>query len=301
MDRLEAMEMFVRIVETGSFSTVARQLGTTQPTVSKQLTALEKRLGTRLLQRSTRKLSVTEAGQAFYQRCKHIVDEVRDAEGTLGQMNSTFGGRIHVNASITFGEMFLTPLVLQFQERYPDLSFELTVNDRFIDLLEEGVDVAIRIGRMNDSSLVARRLGSTRRVTVATPAYLEKHGTPRQPMDLGDHNCLLYSYLSTGNEWQFEGPGGEIRVRVSGSLMSNNGHMLLEAVRAGVGIAMGPDWLMHELLASGEIRAILPEYAPKALDISAVYPSNRLLSAKVRAFIDFLQEEFAKIPALNPG
>jgi DNA-binding transcriptional LysR family regulator len=299
MDRLDAMEMFVRIVETGSFSAVAREMGTTQPTVSKQLTALEKRLGARLLQRSTRKLSLTESGQTYYERCKRIVDEVREAEGTLGKLQTSLSGSLHISASIAFGEIFLTPLVLQFQQRYPELSVELSTNDRFIDLVEEGVDVAVRIGRLSDSSLVARRIGSTRRIAVATPGYLLEHGTPRHPLDLTNHNCLLYSYLSTGNEWQFHGPEGEIRVRVSGSFKSNNGHALAEAVRAGVGIAMGPDWLMHARLATGEIQEILADYAPEALHINAVYPSNRLLSAKVRAFIDFLQEEFRKIPVLN--
>jgi DNA-binding transcriptional LysR family regulator len=301
MDRLAAMEMFVRIVETGSFSTVARQMGTTQPTVSKQLTALEKRLGARLLQRSTRKLSLTESGQAYYDRCKRIVDEVREAEGTLGKMQTSLSGTLHVNSSIAFGEMFVAPLILQFQQRNPELSMELTLNDRFIDLLEEGVDVALRIGRLTDSSLVARRVGATRRIVVATPEYLRRHGTPKHPLDLAEHNCLLYSYLSTGNEWSFQGPEGEIQVRVSGSFKSNNGQALARAVSAGVGIAMGPDWLMHERLASGEIQALLTEYCTRPLDINAVYPSNRLLSAKVRAFIDYVQQEFAKIPALNAG
>ena len=299
MDRLDAMEMFVRIVETGSFSAVARQLGTTQPTVSKQLTALEKRVGARLLQRSTRKLSLTESGQAYYDRCKRIVDEVREAEGTLAKMQTALVGALHVNSSIAFGEMFVAPLILQFQRQYTELNVELTLNDRFIDLVEEGVDVALRIGRLTDSSLVARRVGSSRRIAVATPEYLRKRGTPTHPRDLADHNCLLYSYLSTGNEWSFQGPEGEIHVRVSGSFKSNNGHALQQAVSAGVGIAMGPDWLMHEKLARGEIQAILPEYAPKPLDINVVYPSNRMLSAKVRTFIEYLQQEFARIPALN--
>jgi DNA-binding transcriptional LysR family regulator len=299
MDRLDAMEMFVRIVETGSFSAVARQLGTTQPTVSKQLTALEKRLGTRLLQRSTRRLSVTESGQAYYERCKRIVDAVREAEGTLGRLQTSLTGNLNVNTSIALGEMFVASVILKFQQRYPQIAVELTLNDRFIDLVEEGADVAIRIGRLADSTLVARRLGSTRRLTVATPGYLERRGVPAHPADLADHNCLLYSYLSTGNEWHFQGPDGEIRVRVSGAFKSNSGHTLLQAVRAGMGIAMGPDWLMHDLLASGEVRAILTEYAPRALDINAVYPSNRLVSAKMRAFVEFLQQEFAQIPALN--
>jgi len=301
MDRLDAMEMFVRIVETGSFSSVARELGTTQPTISKQLTALESHLKTRLLNRSTRKLSLTESGQAYYERCKRIIDDVREAESTLGRLQGSISGHLHIDTSIAMGQMFLTPLVLKFQRQYPELSVELTLNDRFIDIVEEGVDVAIRIGRLGESNVVARKIGATRRVTIATPDYLKQHGRPRHPEDLTHHNCLLYSYLSTGNEWMFQGPEGEIRVRVSGNFKSNNGHALREALLAGRGIAVSPDWLAHDGLRDGTTEAILTEFAPTPMDINAVFPSNRMLSAKVRAFVDFLQQEFRAIPALNPS
>jgi DNA-binding transcriptional LysR family regulator len=301
MDRLDAMEMFVRIVETGSFSSVARELGTTQPTISKQLTALESHLKTRLLNRSTRKLSLTESGQAYYERCKRIIDDVREAESTLGRLQGSISGHLHIDTSIAMGQMFLTPLVLKFQRQYPELSVELTLNDRFIDIVEEGVDVAIRIGRLGESNVVARKIGATRRVTIATPDYLTQHGRPRHPEDLTHHNCLLYSYLSTGNEWMFQGPEGEIRVRVSGNFKSNNGHALREALLAGRGIAVSPDWLAHDGLRDGTTEAILTEFAPTPMDINAVFPSNRMLSAKVRAFVDFLQQEFRAIPALNPS
>jgi DNA-binding transcriptional LysR family regulator len=301
MDRFEAMEMFVRIVETGSFSSVARELSTTQPTISKQLTALESHLKTRLLNRSTRKLSLTESGQAYYERCKRIIEDVREAESTLGRLQGSISGHLHINTSIAMGQMFLTPLVLKFQRQYPELSVELTLNDRFIDVVEEGVDVAIRIGRLVESNLVARKIGATRRAAIATPGYLERHGRPKHPQDLTHHNCLLYSYLSTGNEWLFQGPEGEIRVRVSGNFKSNNGHALREALLAGLGIAVSPDWLAHDGLLEGTIEAILTEFAPTPMEINAVFPSNRMLSAKVRAFVDFLQQEFRQIPALNPA
>jgi DNA-binding transcriptional LysR family regulator len=301
MDRFEAMEMFVRIVETGSFSSVARELSTTQPTISKQLTALESHLKTRLLNRSTRKLSLTESGQAYYERCKRIIEDVREAESTLGRLQGSISGHLHINTSIAMGQMFLTPLVLKFQRQYPELSVELTLNDRFIDVVEEGVDVAIRIGRLVESNLVARKIGATRRAAIATPGYLERHGRPKHPQDLTHHNCLLYSYLSTGNEWLFQGPEGEIRVRVSGNFKSNNGHALREALLAGLGIAVSPDWLAHDGLLEGTIEAILTEFAPTPMEINAVFPSNRMLSAKVRAFVDFLQHEFRQIPALNPA
>jgi DNA-binding transcriptional LysR family regulator len=297
MDRLGAMEMFVRIVETGNFSAVARELGTTQPTVSKQLTGLEKQLKTRLLNRSTRSLSLTEAGTAYYERCKRIIEEVQEAEGTLGRLQSSLAGTLHVNSSITLGQIYLTPLILKFQHEYPELMVELTLNDRYIDLVEEGVDVAVRIGRLTDSSLVARRLGSTRRLLVATPAYLATHGTPNSPEDLVHHNCLLYAYLSSGNEWAFNGPDGEIRVRVQGNFKANNGHAIREALMAGAGVAITPDWLIHDKLERGEVVAVLPEFATAPLEINAVYPSARHVSAKVRSFIEFLQTEFKAIPA----
>lgn len=299
MDRLDAMQMFVRIVETGSLSAVARELGTTQPTVSKQLTALEQHLKTRLLHRTTRKLSLTEAGRLYYDTCKRVVDELREAEGTLSQWQNSLSGRIHVNTSIAFGEAFITPLMLEFQRRHPALSVHLSLDDRFIDLVAEGVDVAVRLGRLSDPNLVARRLGSSRRILVATPAYLERHGFPERPEDLVHHNCLLYTYLSTGNEWVFAGEEGEIRVRVSGNFESNNGHTLREAVNASLGIAMAPDWLAYDGLRSGKVVAILQRFEPPPFDISAVYPSNRMLTAKVRALNEFLQDEFRRIPVLN--
>jgi DNA-binding transcriptional LysR family regulator len=299
MDRLVAMEMFVRIVETGNFSAVARQLGTTQPTISKQLTALEQRLQTRLLNRSTRSISLTEAGAAFYERCRRILDEVREAEGALGKLQSALSGTLHVNASIGLGQIFLTPLLLKFQRQYPELAVELSLTDRYIDLVEEGADLAVRIGRLADSNLVARRLGSTRRIVVATPGYLAAHGTPKRPEDLAHHSCLLYAYLSTGNEWSFDGPDGEIRVRVRGNFKANNGDAIRQALLASVGVAISPDWLIHDKLESGEVVALLPEFAPPPLDINAVYPSGRHLSTKVRTFIEFLQDEFKAIPAFS--
>ena len=297
MDRLEAMEMFVRIVQTGSFSAVAREMGTTQPTISKQVTALEQRLKTRLLNRSTRSLSLTEAGTAFYERCKRIIDEVQEAEGALGRLQSSLTGTLHVNSSIALGQIFLTPLMLKFQERFSELTIELSLNDRYIDLVELGVDVAVRIGRLADSNLIARRLGETNRVLVATPAYLRTHGTPQQPADLTRHNCLLYAYLSTGNEWVFKGAEGEIRVRVHGNFKANNGHAIREALLAGAGVALTPDWLIHDKVEGGEVVALLPEFATAPLEINAVYPSGRHVSTKLRTVVEFLQEEFRAIPA----
>src|SRR5690349_1925960 len=297
MDRLEAMEIFVRIVDAGSFSAVARELNTTQPTISKQITALEARLKTRLLNRSTRSLSVTESGTAYYERCKRILEEVRAAEGALGRLQSSLTGTLHVNGSIALGQMFLTPLLLDFQRNYPELTVELSLNDRYIDLVEEGVDVAVRLGRLADSNLIARRLGATRRVLVATPDYLDRHGTPQAPADLERHNCLLYAYLSTGNEWVFRGPQSDLRVHAHGNFKANNGHSIREALLGNAGVALMPDWLVHNEIQSGKLVTLLPQFAPAPLEVNAVYPSGRHVSAKLRTFLDFLQERFHALPA----
>lgn len=301
MDRLTAMELFVRVVETGSFSAVARQMDMTQPTVSKQLAALEQRLKTRLLNRSTRQLSLTEAGTSYYEACKRILDSVNEAEGNVGRLQGQFAGQLRINTSIALGQMYVATLVLKFQEQHPDLEIDLSLADRFVDVVEEGIDLAIRVGKLTDSSLVARRIGKARRLAIATHAYLKRHGMPKVPQDLAEHNCILYAYLSTGNEWMFRGPEGEIRVRVSGNFRANNGDAIRHAVLADHGIAVVPEWIVGGEVAAGRIKVILPDFEPTPMDISAVYPSARHVSAKLRALIDFLQTEFPKIPALRAG
>ena len=300
MDRLTAMELFVRIVETGSFSAVAREMDMTQPTVSKQLSALEHKLKVRLLNRSTRQLSLTEAGGEYYEACKRILDEVREAESNMGRLQGQLAGQLRINTSIGLGQMYVVPLTLKFQKAHPEVEIDLSLVDRFVDVVEEGIDVAIRIGRLSDSNLVARRLGKTRRVAVATPAYLKKRGTPRKPEDLINHECILYAYLSTGNEWMFQAPDGrEIRVKVTGKFRANNGEAIRQAVLQDFGVAVTPEWMAQKDLESGQMKLILTDYAPTLLDIHAVYPSGRHLSAKTRAYVDFLQAEFNKIPALR--
>ena len=299
MDRLTAMGLFVRIVETGSFSAVAREMNTTQPTVSKQLTWLERHLKTRLLNRSTRQLSLTEAGSAYYESSKRILDTVNEAEANLGVLQTQLSGVLRINCSIGMGQMYVGPLVLKFQSMHPGLMIDLSYVDRFVDVVEEGIDLAIRIGRLTDSSLTARRLGTSRRSIIATPRYLQKNGTPKTPQDLADHNCILYAYLSTGNEWIFQGKGEEIRVKVSGTLRANNGEAIRQAVMADLGIAASPVWLIQDDLKSGKVQEILGEFAPASGEINAVYPSGRHVSVKVRAFTEFLKAEFDKIPALR--
>ena len=299
MDRFTAMGLFVRIVETGSFSAVAREMNMTQPTVSKQLTALERQLKTRLLNRSTRQLSLTEAGSAYFESSKRILDTVNEAEANLGVLQTQLTGVLRINSSIGLGQMYLGPLVLKFQSMHPGLAIDLSYSDRFVDLVEEGIDVAIRIGRLLDSSLVARRIGTSERCIIATPGYLKKNGLPKTPQDLVDHNCILYAYLSTGNEWIFRGKDGEIRVKVSGTLRANNGEAIRQAVMADLGIAASPAWLIQDDLKQGKVQEILGDFTPPAGEINVVYPSARHVSAKVRTFTEFLKGEFENIPALR--
>ena len=272
-----------------------------QPTVSKQIGALERDLKTRLLNRTTRSLSLTDAGAAYYERCRKIIDQVHAAETSLGAFQGTLSGTLSVNSSVAFGQMFLTRLVLEFQGGYPDLSMVLTLNDRYIDLVEEGIDVAIRFGRLVDSGLVARRVASSPVALVGAPGYFEQRGYPQHPSELTQHSCLHYTYLSTGNEWVFPSPRGEVRVRVSGVFRSNNGYALRDAMLSGHGIAIMPLVFVQRELEDGRAVAILPEFTNIALPVNAVYPSGRYVPDKVRGFVDFVQARLPTIPGLQPA
>jgi len=299
MDRFNLMHVFVRIAETGSISAVARELGSTQPTISKQLAALEVRLGVTLLQRTTRRLSLTEAGSAYYDAARRILDQVAEAEAGVGRLSLGPSGTLTVSAPNGLGQMFLDRLIIAFQARYPELRIHLIESERFVDLVEEGIDVAVRVGQLADSTLVARRLGSSRRVVVGTPEYFARNPEPRLPQDLARHNCVLYTYLASGNVWRFQGPKGEIDVRVSGSFRTTSGNAIREAVLAGIGVAAAPLWMVHDHLHAGRLKAVLGDYAPVPAEINAVYPSARHVATKVRVFIDYLKEAFARVPELN--
>lgn len=292
------MRLYVRIVETGSFSAVARELGTIQPTVSKQLTALEEHLGVRLLNRTTRQLSPTEAGRKYYDRCRHILDEVTDLESSLADLQNRTTGLLRVNAPVAFGQLYMLPLVFRFRQKYPGLAVDLTLNDRFVDLVQEGVDVAIRFGDLADSQVVARRVGGVNRVCVASPDYLRERGTPHSPADLSAHNCITYNYLFS-NEWQFEGPQGPLSVRVKGDFRANSAITIRAAALEGIGIAHMPAVFVQEDVDKGRLTQVLADYGPPPVDIHAVYPSARFLSSKVRLFLDFVRDEFLDIPALQ--
>lgn len=270
-----------------------------QPTVSKQMTVLEEKLGVRLLNRTTRKLSLTEAGRDYYERCQRILDEVQEMETEVAGLQNRPTGTLRVNAPVAFGHLHMMSLLLAYQRKYPGLAIELSLEDRYVDLVQEGIDVAIRFGELGDSQLVARHVGSSARVCVASPAYLAARGTPNEPADLNSHNCITYTYLFS-DKWPFEGRDGLLSIKVRGDFRANSGMTIRAAALQGVGIASVPAFLVREDIETGRLVPVLSQFAPAPIRISAVYPSARLLSRKVKLFVEFMQEEFLKIPLLHP-
>jgi DNA-binding transcriptional LysR family regulator len=294
MDNLSGMAVFAQVVEARSFTGAARRLGMSKAAVSKQVSRLEERLGARLLNRTTRRLSLTEVGAAFYERCARIVAEAEEAELAVTQLNETPRGTLRVDVPVDFGIQYLAPLLPPFMLANPELKVDMSFNDRFVDLVDEGHDLAVRIGQLPDSSLIARKLAESGSVICAAPDYWNSHGRPSHPSDLVNHNCFAYSYLATGNEWRLKGPEGDVAVRVSGSLAANNGNLLRQAAVAGLGVVATPIFMACDDLRGGRLEPVLRDYDPPKRGIHAVYPHNRHLSAKVRAFVDYLVE------ALNP-
>ncbi|MGF1528190.1 MAG: LysR substrate-binding domain-containing protein [Candidatus Competibacterales bacterium] len=296
MDRLTSMQVFVQVAERGSFAAAAERLEMSRAMVTKHIMALEQGLGVRLLNRTTRRLNLTEAGQIYLERSLQILADLDETERVVGNLTAVPQGMLRVNAPMSFGVRHVAPAVTSFLERYPDVRVDVALNDRVVDLVEEGFDVAIRIGRLMDSALVTRRLASARLVLCAAPSYLTQRGTPRTPGDLVHHECLNYSYFSGGDEWPFAGPTGPLAVRVSGRLRVNNADALLTAALAGAGITLQPDFVVNDAIARGELRPLLADHRPPSLGVFAVYPHRRHLSAKVRCFTDHLIEAFGDPP-----
>jgi DNA-binding transcriptional LysR family regulator len=293
MDRLTAMKVFVRVAETGSFSAIAKENSTTQSSISKQVAALESRLGAKLLSRSTRSLSLTEDGETFFPEARRLVSEFEAAEALLRRGHSQLLGWLRVAASVGFGRRILMPCVKTFLELHPCLKIDLRLNDSFTDLIEQGVDVAIRLGELGESSLVARTIGYSQRVLVAHEDYLRKlpPGAPEllNPGDLVGHNCIVYTELATQNAWEFIGPDGAARsVRVSGNLQTNSSEVVRAAGLAGMGVCHAPSWLFGEEIASGEMRILIPNWRAKPIPINAVCPVHRTQVAKIQAFVRHL-------------
>lgn len=301
MDRLSAMHTFVRVVETGSFSAVAREQSSTQSAVSKQVASLERHLGAKLLTRTTRTLSLTDHGAHYFEDARRLVTEVAEAESQLRSGEQQLRGWLRVAAPAGFGTRVLRPHVNSFLAAHPGVKIDLQLNDGFIDLVEHGIDLAVRIGKLSDSGLVARRVGSIRRATVASRAYVAG-ATPTRPMplapdDLKHHACVVYTGLRTRNVWDFSAPdGGTVSVRVDGSLRTNAAEIVRAAVLDGLGIAYSPTWLFQDLIDSGEVRQLLPDWQPPALPLQLVSPPERRHVAKVRAFAEHLSASLLDCP-----
>ena len=299
MDRFTSLLLFTRIVEAGSLSAAAREANLSQPTVSKQLADLEARLGTQLLQRTTRHLSLTEAGSALYVRAKRILAELDEAEAGAADLHGSPRGTLRVGAPVAFGRLHLMPTLPDFLRRHPGLTVDLAMSDRFTDLVADGADVVIRIGKLSDMSLIARHVGRSTRVPVASPAYLAAKGEPLTPKDLLQHDCLAYTLLTTGNEWHFTGPSGEDAVRVQGPFRADNSEAVRQAALAGLGIAVLPTWLVTEDLAAGTLLRLLPDWTPVAADVSVLYAPAARVASKVRVFVDHVVAIFRTNRLLN--
>lgn len=289
------MAIFARVVDAGSFSAAAADLGLSKSAVSKAVARLEDRLGSRLLNRTTRKLSLTEAGALYYDGCRRMLSEAETADQAVTRLATAPRGRLRVNAPMSFGTLHVAPCLPDFLARFPDLDIDLTLEDRPVDLVKEGYDLAVRIGSLPDSSLVAQRLGPNRRLLCAAPGYLAEQGAPARPEALVDHACLIYSYASEGPLWRFRSAEGEVQLRLSGRLRINNGDALRAAALAGGGIALLPSFLVGDDLRAGRLLRVLPDWQDAyEAAIHAVYPASRNLSPKVRAFVDFLAERFGR-------
>jgi DNA-binding transcriptional LysR family regulator len=294
MDRLQVMHMFVRVVETGSFSKAAREFSTTQPTVSKQIAATEERLKVRLLNRNTRGVSLTESGALYYEKCKIIVRETEEADNIVRLRQSQAQGLLRIGTSVAFGRRVIVPLALDFMKKHPQVQLDLSFEDRYTDLVSQGLDVAVRMGKLADSSLGARYLGVNPWVMVAAPRYLKKFGTPKKPRDLSGHAALIYSSVLGDDVWRLFSPKGEaVTVPVAGRLRSNNLSAVLAAARNGLGIAAMPRYVAADSLASGQVLEVLAGHSLAEQEIHAVFPSPKLVPGKVQAFVAYLQGRFA--------
>ncbi|MHC8287925.1 LysR family transcriptional regulator [Pseudomonas sp. XS1P51] len=300
VDKLNAMAIFVRVVERGSFSAVAREMQTSQPTISKVLRALESELGGKLIARSTRQLSLTDEGQRYYNECLQILAAVDAAEHSFQSGRETVAGNLRIGSSVSFGRLQIAARLPAFLKRYPQINIDLQLSDQNQDLVSEGLDVTFRIGELNDSGLIARHIGTTHRVTVATPDYLREHGQPQTPEELNGHNCLQFNLLNSQNLWIYEKDARHHEVRIKGNAQSNNSEAIREMVLGGLGIALSPVWLFSEDLKAGRVKAILLDYTAQSLPIHAVSPANRRQSARVKAFVDYMSQALETAPELQP-
>jgi DNA-binding transcriptional LysR family regulator len=298
MDRLGDLGIFARVASTGSMSQAARDLGLSPPVISKRIKRLEERLGTRLLQRTTRQIALTEAGKGFNERVMAILASVEEAEDWVSQRALLARGPLRVSAPTTFGRLHVAPHLVRFLERYPEISLDLSLSDSFVDVVADGFDIVIRIADLADTSLVARKLAPNHRVLCASPEYLARHGVPQAIPDLSRHKLLVHN----ADYWRLEGPEGPITVPVSSAIATNSSEVVREAVIAGLGIALRSTWDVGPELRSGRLKIVLPGYgASQRVAIYAVYPSRRHLPQRTRVFIDFLLELYGPVPSWDEG
>ncbi len=294
MDQVSATQLFVRVVETSSFSKAAAEFGITQPTATKAVAATEARLGVRLLHRSTRGVTPTEIGALYYDKCKQIQRAVDEAEDLATLRQSSVGGRIRVSTSVAFGRRVLVPLTLRYMLAHPEVVFDISFEDRYVNLVEQGVDVAVRMGQMADSSLGARYLGTNPWLMLAAPAYLQKRGEPQSAANVAEHACIIYSSVQGDDQWRLSTPSGTVHsVPVKGPLRSNNLSAVLAATVAGLGLAIMPWYVAREALANGAVQKVLADHGLPSQDMHAVFPSPKLVPSKVTHFIQFLQQNLA--------
>jgi DNA-binding transcriptional LysR family regulator len=293
MDKFQEMQAFTAVVDAGSFVRASDSLAMSKAAVSRQIADLETRLGVRLLHRTTRKLSLTQEGEVFYTRCRELLGGLEEAEAEATARSGQAVGVLKVSAPVSFGLLHLAALWAGFMEAHPDVSLEVSLADRMVDLVEEGFDVAVRVARLPSSSMVSRKLSSARMVLCATPQYLKKHGTPRHPSELAEHQVVAYTLLSTGDTWQFDGPQGRVPVKVTPRMHTNSGDTCVALALGHQGLIHQPSFLVAEGLRSGRLVEVLPEYSSLELGIYAVYPTRKHVLPKVRLLIDYLARSFA--------
>ncbi|MDJ0894998.1 MAG: LysR family transcriptional regulator [Alphaproteobacteria bacterium] len=297
MNQLTAMQAFKRVVELNSFTAAARDLGLSNAAVSKNISELEAHLGVQLVTRTTRRISVTEVGEAYYARCVRILDDLAEADQRAGSASSTPRGRLRINAPMSFGILHLAPAISDFLDRHAKIEVDLVMDDRYVDLIEGDFDIGVRVtSELKDSSWIARKLSPIRRVLCGAPSYFERFGTPVTPEDLREHRCLIYSLSASPSAWPFTGPDGPQTVGINGCFRANNSLALRQALLDGVGISLLPAFIVGEDLRRGSLVEVMTELTPAPHTLYVVYPQARHVSQKVRAFVDFMVERFAAVP-----
>jgi DNA-binding transcriptional LysR family regulator len=296
MDRLNSMAIFVEVVNQEGFTAAAEKIGLSRGQVSKSVMQLEEHLGTRLLNRTTRRVSLTEVGRIYYERCVAILSDIEEIEGIASEQTDKPHGTLSLSAPTSFGILHLNAAIPQYIEQHPQVRISLSLSDRFIDVVSEGFDLVIRIAALEDSSLIARKIAPCKRVFCASPAYLEQNGIPQVPQDLAIRPCLVYSNDLRPDTWVLDGPNGTESIKVNGPVCADNGDVLKAAAVAGLGVALLPTFIVGSELRAGRLQQVLADYCPPEISIYAVFPSRRYLSAKVRTFVDFLSGCFGEHP-----